>query len=387
MYFARTTRNSPDIPAAKAISGRQYRCPVCDKPVFLRSGIYRVPHFAHLSKRANPKCELYHPGSEIVQPMPDQAYGTGGFGDPRKIVAAPYIAIALESRTHQVQNAGRRWQFGLVIPQAFVGLGQLKIETGFGHLKTLRLSTLLLGEEFVPINVSGPFGIKWVSDEVDYDYKSAVQQDVDKIAANDGYVFSGSGKIRTQTSILTWGENYIFVWKNPGYSVPDTVDFYFIAENDGWRAAVGTLPIEQDETVEAWLREQFGAAITTSVRQWGVLYPPPFDRDTDGNITVGSLSDLCLGFSHAGDDDQFEDTIAIQIEKQTVTLKPGTDRKRVASAVIPPELDNYPLKLTWGARALQPILRERRQRTEQAVNLCFGWRAGWSKPHFTERPH
>ena len=84
--------------------------------------------------------------------------------------------------------------------------------------------------------------------------------------------FSGSGKIRTQTSILTWGENYIFVWKNLRHSVPDTIDHYFIAENDGWRAAIVTLPTDQDETVENWLRDQFGAAVSTGVRQWGIIY-------------------------------------------------------------------------------------------------------------------
>ena len=66
---------------------------------FSRSGIYRVAHFAHMSKRANPKCELYHPGLRIVQPMPDQGHGTGRPGEPRNIVSTPYIAIKLESQT------------------------------------------------------------------------------------------------------------------------------------------------------------------------------------------------------------------------------------------------------------------------------------------------
>lgn len=330
-----------------------------------------MPHFAHLSRRANPKCELYHPGSGIVQPMPEHGYGTGRSGDIRKIVAAPHIAIALENRTHRVENARRRWQFGLVIPRAFVGLGQLKIETGFGPLKPLRLSTLVLGEEFVPINVNGHYGVKWVSDEVDHDYKSAVRHEIEKIVPNDGYVFSGSGKIRTQIGILTWGENYVLVWKNRDYSIPDSVDHYFIAEYEGWRAAIVTLPTDQDDTVEVWLRDQFGAAVTTGVRQWGILYPPPLDRDSDGNITVGSLSELFLGFLDRGDDDRSEDAIAAHIEKQAVTLKPGANQGRIASIVIPSELDNYPLTLTWGARALQPILRERRQSSKQAVEMTF----------------
>jgi len=303
--------------------------------------------------------------------MPDQGHGTGRFGEGLKAVAAPYIAIAIEGQMERVQNTGRRWQFGIVIPKAFVGLGQLKIETGFGPLKLLRLSTLSLGQEFVPINVSGHYGIKWVSDEVDHDYKSAVQQDIDKIMPNDGYVFTGSGKIRSQIGILTWGDNYIFVWKNPDYSIPNTVDHYFIAGNGDWCAAVVTLPTDQDETVEAWLRDQFGAAITTGARQWGILYPPPLDRDTDGNITVGSLSELFLGFADEGDEDRSEDAIATHIEKQTVTIRPGADQKRVASIAIPSELDNYPLTLTWGERTLQPILRERRRQSEQAVEFAF----------------
>lgn len=371
MYFARTTRNSPDIPAAKAVSGRRYRCPVCDQPVFLRSGSYRVPHFAHLSKRADPKCALYHPGSEIVQPMPGQRNDAGQFDGGRKIVTAPYVAIALENRTRRAQNAGRRWQFGLVIPKASVGLGQLKVETGFGPLITLRLSTLMLGEKFVPINVDEHHGVKWVSDEVDYDYKSAVQQDINKIAPNDGYVFTGSGKIRTQIGILTWGETYILVWKNSDYSIPDTVDHYLIAENEGWSAAIVTLPTDQDEAVEAWLRDQFGASITSSVRQWGILYPPPLDRDADGNIRVGALSELFLGFSDYSDEDRSENAIATQIEMQTATINPNTDRMTVASILIPSNLDNYPLALTWGARALQPILLERRQSSEQTVALTL----------------
>lgn len=303
--------------------------------------------------------------------MPDQGYGTGRSGDPRKIIAAPHIAIVLESRTHQVQNAGRRWQFGLVIPKAFVGFGQLKIDTGFGPLKILRLSTLMFGEEFVPINVNGHYGVKWVSDEVDHEYRSAVQQDIEKIVPNDGYIFTGSGKIRTQIGILTWGENYIFVWKNSAYSIPETIDHYFIAENEGWRAAIVTLPTEQDDTIEAWLRDQFGAVVTAGVRQWGILYPPPLDRDSDGNIRVGALSELFLGFSDHDDDGWSEDTIAVQIEKQAVTIKRSADQKWVASIVIPLEQDNYPVTLTWGARTLQPILRERRPRFEQVVEIAF----------------
>ena len=237
----------------------------------------------------------------------------------------------------------------------------------------------MLGEEFVPINVSGTFGIRWVSDEVDRGYKSAVQQDVDKIAPNDGYIFTGSGKIRTLTSLLTWGENYIFVWRNPAHSVPDTIDHYFIAENDGWRAAIVTLPTNQDETVEAWLRDQFGAAVSTFVRQWGIIYPPPLDRDSDGNITVGSLSELFLGFADDSDDDRSEDAIVVQTAKQSAKIKAAADQNWVASIVIPSELDSYPLTLTWGARALQPILRERRQSAEQSVNLAFRTATGLVK--------
>ena len=121
----------------------------------------------------------------------------------------------------------------------------------------------------------------------------------------------------------------------------------------------------------SWLRDQFGAAVTTGVRQWGILYPPPLDRDSDGNIRMGSLSELFLGFSDCGDDGWSEDAIAVQIEKQAVTIKHSAEQKRVASIVIPSELDNYPLILTWGARALQPILRERRPRFEQAVEITF----------------
>ena len=44
----------------------------------------------------------------------------------------------------------------------------------------------------------------------------------------------------------------------------------------------------------------------------------------------------------------------------------------MASIVIPSELDSYPLTLTQScARALQPILRERRQSAEQSVNFAF----------------
>jgi hypothetical protein len=303
--------------------------------------------------------------------MPDQGHGADRFGGARTIVAAPHVAITLESRKHQNQSSKRRWQFGLVIPKASVGLGQLKVETGFGPLKLLRLSTLVLGEKFVPINVGGHYGVKWVSDEVDYDYKSAVQQDVDRIAPNDGYVFTGSGNIRTQIAILTWGESYIFVWRSSDYSIPDTVDYYFIAENEGWSAAVVTLPTDQDEAVEAWLRDQFGASTTTGVRQWGILYPPPLDRDADGNITVGSLNELFLGFSDHSDEDRSENAIATQIEMQTTKINPSADRKMVASILIPSNLDNYPLALTWGARALQPILLERRQASEQTVALTL----------------
>jgi len=365
MYFARAAKDSPDIPASKAVSGRRYRCPVCDKPVVLRSGQFRTPHFAHISKTANPKCALYHPGSGIVQPILDHSdHRNGQPGEANKIIFTPFVAVALENRSRQDQNDRRRWQFGLVIPKAFDGIGRLKIETGFGSIKSLDLLSLMSGPRFVPINVDERFRISWVSDEADYEYRQALLQEIDEVSQSDGYVFTGSGKIRTRTNILTWGESYIFIWKNPDYSIPRALDHYFIADNQGWRAASVVLPIDHDEAVETWLRDEFGVSIVTGTRQWGIVYPPPLDRGIDGNVTLGSLRKLYLGFS---DPDLSDEMIDIQIKEKNVSIKSDGSQKRVAFVSIPPELDNFPLQLTWGARTLHPILRERREGYEHFI--------------------
>lgn len=367
MYFARVAKNTPDIPASKAIPGRRYRCPVCDKPVVLRSGQLRAPHFAHMSKTANPKCKLYHPGAGILQPVSGHSnLGNIPSSNADNIIFAPFVAVALENKSRQDQNDKRRWQFGLVIPKAFDGSGRLKIETGFGSFKSLNLLSLMSGPRFVPVNVNERFRISWVSDEVDYKYRQALLQETDEISQSDGYVFTGSGKIRTRTNILTWGENYIFIWKNAAYSIPRALDHYFIADNQGWHAASILLPIDQDEAIETWLREEFGVSIVTGPRQWGIMYPPPLDRDIDGNVILGSSSELYLGFS---DPDLSDEVIDIQIAEKNVRISSDGWQKRVAFVSIPPEPENFPLRLTWGTRALHPILREQRKGCEHSIAI------------------
>src|ERR1051326_1324625 len=66
MYTALDRLTRTEISAEEADWNSYYSCPVCRGTVYLRSGQYRAPHFAHMPGEGTPECSNYHPGDYSV---------------------------------------------------------------------------------------------------------------------------------------------------------------------------------------------------------------------------------------------------------------------------------------------------------------------------------
>jgi Competence protein CoiA-like family len=141
MYHAKERRTGQIIAAKKASPWGSYRCPTCNAEVSLRSGDYRVAHFAHKPGQGKPECDEFHP-SEDLRHLWHNAQDSyqGPAIDPLR------LSIELEPE-YDSRRGPRKWVLRLTVPKSPYEHGLVQIDCGGGEVKKIALSKLVLGAQ------------------------------------------------------------------------------------------------------------------------------------------------------------------------------------------------------------------------------------------------
>lgn len=297
MYFATERRSREIVPANKANQWRDYFCPTCKAGVFLRSGKQRDKHFAHMPRQGKPECEEFHPSNELARSWQNNIVTT-----PRPSVDPLKLGIELEP-DHAAGRGARNWRLCLTVPKSHDGHGKISIDLGGGDVRTVTLAKLSLGAQTYVIDpTAAEFGAKWVSPEVHADYKSAVEE---RAAGLDSSAINAFSSTRQKTKPLTdafcWGDSYYFVWRSDvTFTFPPGLISHTLAENRGWRCALGALPHAPDTELAHWLTTNCNLPIIRAKRDWAIVYPPPYGFDDDGSLVIPAITEVVLALTSIG---------------------------------------------------------------------------------------
>lgn len=358
MRYAKEKRSGAEIPASKAVSGRTYACPNCGEEVFLRSGTWRAWHFAHRSGRADPECDLYYPGSAIGSPL-SARNGTDGIptGGERARIEPLFLGLRVEVATAVGRGDKRRWRLVLVLPKAPTTYGRIRVATGFSYAKELKLFSLSQSQHLIDVSPNAvSFGPEWISDEVDFDYRSAISERLRALAHDRPHAFAASdSKVKAMTPVLTWGDSYFLIWKLSDLAVPAAISVQGLAPYEGWSAALVTLPDEPLLEITEWLH-QFGLKMLEAKRQWGVIYPPPMDIDLEGSIVVSQASHVVLGFVETKNSEDHSSTLSIATAATRYDFSAQAGKGHVLE-IVRDEIDaKGPLSLQWDQKHLPDVV-------------------------------
>lgn len=315
MQFAKDKLSGVELPAKKAITGRDYICPACGEDVYVKGGRVHVRHFAHYSRRADPDCENYHPGTAIGDPLsPQSEFPRGLAGNHNARIDPLKLSLRVESPKTVTHGNARRWRLILTLPKSPTGIGRMRVPTGFGgEIKEVRLISLIHGAQDINISPNATrFGPDWVSDDVDFDYREVVSSRVEGFEQDRAQAFAASAaKVKPLAPCFVWGDSYYIIWKRTDLIIPEMLSAQLLATYEEWSAAFIVLPTTPDNEIAHWLRCSFRLQIQVAKRQWGIVYPPPIDVDLDGNILVPEAQCVIIGFVDEENDDDGPSTLSI----------------------------------------------------------------------------
>ncbi len=358
MQFAMDKRSGTEITPSQAIKGRNYSCPTCGEPVFVRGGIIRIWHFAHRSGRADLNCENYHPGLVIGNPLiPEIENNANEVGGQLARIDPLALSLRVEALTDVARGILRQWRLILTIPKSLTAVGQLRVHTGFGSIsKKLNLLSLIHSSQDVEVSPNSPgFGADWVSDEVDHDYRDVVLERLDGFAGDNVQAFAASAaEAKPQTSSLVWGDGYYILWKQVDFAIPKVLNARVLAPYEGWKAALITLPPFPIKEVADWLEASMKMRIQQGRRQWGILYPPPIEIDLDGNILVSESNFNIIGFVNTDEGEGECSKLTATVTNNQVSVE---FRRSQMLQILRDALDvRSPLNLQWGSKHLPSII-------------------------------
>jgi hypothetical protein len=176
MYHAKDRRTGQLIGASKASPWGNYRCPTCNAEVSLRSGDYRVTHFAHKPGQGKPECDEFHPSPDLVHSWRDVPTSQGPEVDPL------WLNIELEPE-RDARRGLRRWGLTLTVPKSPDDHGVIQIDLGGGDTRKIALSRLFLGPQTYRADPGAQdFGASWISPDVRPPYRAAIEHRIPGLA-------------------------------------------------------------------------------------------------------------------------------------------------------------------------------------------------------------
>lgn len=267
-----------------------YRCPVCGAPVKLRKGYRRRPHFAHESGRASPNCELYVPAQyhvkapRIVTP-----------GDEHHRPLNLYVLVSLDH--------DNRWRLELGIPEPPVSVnGRLRIPSELYWNGRLHISNIGRGGTRIPVSPqTTAYQIEYEGNS-EGDWIQRVTTPVPGLKANGVTIFvyaEAGGRRLYDGSSLFWGESYVFIWHNlynPFSNLSsDAVRIRYLRSMDEWYAAVVTLPVYHDITLESWIKGLGVYSVAFRPASLVLVEPVPLGRLADESFFIPGGDEVILG--------------------------------------------------------------------------------------------
>jgi hypothetical protein len=291
MYYARERRSRQIVAADKAKAWGDYTCPTCKAAVSLRSGKYRVDHFAHMPGQGKPDCEEFHPSDDLTR-----SWQTASPPPEAQPVDPLLVSIELEP-DYERRRGPRKWILRLTVPKAHDAHGQVSIDLGGGDKRKISLTKLSLEPQTYTANIeSEDFAANWVSPEVKPEYRAAVEHRVAGLDPQRINVFAAvRAKLKPRTNVLCWGEGYYFVSAlDRPVTFPAGIVGKALASNQAWACSLVVLPYDPDPEVAAWLEQHCELPLIRSKRDWALVYPAPYSIDDDGSLQIPSNTEIVL---------------------------------------------------------------------------------------------
>jgi hypothetical protein len=368
MLYAEIGRTGKVIPAEKASSYGDYRCPTCRAEVFLKGGRIYARHFAHMPGQGKQECDEYHPPEHLRRqwetPSPQPV--------PQKI---DRLLLGIELEPDQDARHGRRrWSLRLTVPKSHDSHGEIRIDLGGGDVRRVPLTTLSLGAQTYRADPGArDFGASWVSHDVRPEYRQAVEHRIDGLTAVRVTVFAAvPQKFKPRCSAVRWGENYYFVWRS-GSSIepPPSLLRHAFADNYGWSCCLLSLPDNSDSDVGAWLEKACDLQVVPARREWALIYPPPHGFDEHGNVQVHSAAALLLAIKPVADAGE----IICMSGQYAGSLQLTGARRHLVEIGLGQQTPARLIHLTWDAMPLNSLVAAPyfEAATEPAVLVEFGF--------------
>lgn len=362
MYYAREVRSGSDVGADQAVSGRSYLCPVCRAPVSLRDGRYRVAHFAHRPGVGRAECELYHPAwGQPASPIPEQL--TGHQLDQAQTAHTAPLELSIELSPPLNARAAQRRAWGLcvTVPQSGDGRGKIRLDTGSFGYREIGLANLMASKRSYPVDPEAQvFRAVWASPDVARGYAEAVTERLEGLAREKISVFvATSDKTKPRAASLSWGASYYFIRpKTLPYDLPPSLITRQLAPLSQWECSLVTLPeYAQDLSLERWLQENTGLFVTTEKRRWGIVYPPPFALNPDGQITLPADSHIELLLFADPIEGHNNSVITARVGQSSESLEIARGRWGNLSVRTSEPFANAAVRLDWDGHQLPDIVR------------------------------
>ena len=279
MRWARSRLLGTDVEATSALQWPgSFVCPLCGRPVVVRSGPIVPPYFAHRRGEGTVDCENYHPPASFRFQVYADSAGRSTTGGMRE---SAYLAI----RGH----APNEVELLLRIPRADLQgdwTGAIAFDTGFGTVSITQ--EVARRGSWISVAPMSQYGIT-ASGVVDPRYASAFY-DAHLSLSPTGSIFLYSEAIQPllmANEPLCWGNNYWLVGHAEGLRLsmaPRVVDLTTIDLRAPWVIALLRLPssdsltAQQKQAAERWLNRSIRVGRDT----FSFLDPLPHHFDADG---------------------------------------------------------------------------------------------------------
>ncbi len=279
MWWARSRLLNIDIDAAQANQWPgSFVCPICTRPVVLRSGPVIPPYFAHRRGEGTGGCENYHPPSRLRQAIGLRLAGARSSSEE---VQLPFLAIR--------GDAPREVELVIRIPKTgapSTWSGVVLLDTGLGEM---------------PINSVGAERGVWASVSPLRQYAVTVSGEVDPFYASgfydaplglepSGSLFRYGEGVQRQlpkNEPIYWGTSYWLVGQAAALQLsraPAALDVDIADLKSPWLVALVTLPpadnVAGDQMLlaERWLRR----SVVVGRESLSFVDPLPHHFDHDG---------------------------------------------------------------------------------------------------------
>jgi hypothetical protein len=366
-------RRGQVIRAKNASSGPFYRCPVCRAEVFLRSGKYRVRHFAHKAGQGRPECEHFHPSDHVRGTWPYPRYGDDMDGPPLPPLA---LSIELDPVPEARLKGLRAWQLALTVPKAPDTHGSITVDCGSGPPRTITLAKLSVAPQTYPASLeAADFGQIWISPEVRPRYRAAIEPRIPGLDRSLVNVFTQTKeKQKPLSNSLAWGDSYYFVWHTAlAVDIPQSLPSSPLAKRGDWACSLVALPDEDDEDVRTWIEETCHLTIARTQRSWALIYPPVLGLNSLGSLSVSSTTHLLFAVHSPHDQ---------TTEGNTLTCFVGSASASVANSagthffeVRHDSNSNTPVALTWDSFAFPEITKATSENLRDSYGVAFTFRS------------